>query len=129
MPGFDQKDLAECADAEGLVARAMHMADSTARDELLESAYRLLLPLVGKQLPAAQYLYACNFLSRECDRQEAIEARYIELIQAAAHGAHAAAQFRLGQMFDSGGELGHDAERSAHCSICPVGSWRQSVVR
>lgn len=114
MPGFDQKDLAECADAEDLVARAMHMADSTARDELLERAYRLLLALVGKQLPTAQYLYACNFLSRECDRQEAIEARYIELIQAAAHAGHVHAQFRLGQMYDRGGELDHDAEQSAH---------------
>jgi len=114
MTGFDQKDLAECADAEGLVARAMHMADSTARDELMERAYQLLVPLVTKQMPAAQYLYACYFLSRECEREEDIERRYIELIQAAAHAGDASAQFRLGQMLDRGGELDHDAEQSAY---------------
>jgi TPR repeat protein len=114
MPtAFNEKDHADCAAAKQFVHRAMRISDETAREELMERAYQLLVPLVAKQLPAAQYLYACHFLSRECEREQDIERRYIELTQAAAHGGHAAAQFRLGEMFDSGGELGHDAEQSA----------------
>ena len=113
MRGFSEKDIAECAEAERHVERAMQTADPRARDESMERAYRLLLPLVSRQLPSAQYLYACQFLSRECEREEEIGPRYRELIEAAAHAGHAVAQFRLGQMYDRGGELDHDPEQSA----------------
>jgi TPR repeat protein len=91
----------------------MRLTDEAIRDELMDQAYRLLVPLVARQLPAAQYLYACYFLSRECERAEDVGPRYIELIQAAAQARHPRAQFRLAQMLDRGGELEHDAERSA----------------
>jgi len=115
MPtAFNDKDRADCAEAESLVDRAMHTSDQAVCDELMDRAYQLLVPLVTKQMPAAQYLYACDFLSRECEREEDIERRYIELIQAAARAGHASAQFRLGQMLDRGGELDHDAKQSAY---------------
>jgi TPR repeat protein len=111
---FTEQDHADCAEAERLVDDADRMSEETARDALMERAYRLLVPLVAKRLPAAQFLHACYFLSRECEREEDIERRYIELVQDTAHAGHAAAQFRLGQMFDDGGELDHDPEQSAH---------------
>ena len=110
---FTEQDHADRAEAERLVDRAMRMPDETARDALMDRAYRLLVPLVAKRLPAAQFLHACHFLSRECEREEDVERRYIELVQDAAHGGYPPAQFRLGQMLDRGGELEHDAERSA----------------
>lgn len=114
MPtAFDEKEHADCSAAERLVDRATHISDETTYDALMEQAYQLLAPLVAKQLPAAQYLYACCFLSRECEREEDIEPRYIELIQAAARAGYPRAQFRLAQMLDRGGELEHDAEESA----------------
>jgi TPR repeat protein len=110
---FDAKDHADCAAAERLIDRATRTSDDATRDELMDQAYRLPAPLVARQLPAAQYLYACCFLSRECERAEEVEPRYIELVQAAAQAGDPRAQFRLAQMLDRGGELEHDAERSA----------------
>ncbi|HTO84727.1 MAG TPA: hypothetical protein VMQ73_21070 [Methylomirabilota bacterium] len=110
---FSEKDFEDCAAAERLVDAAMSDPNEAASD-LMEQAYQLLLPLVERRLPAAQYLYACHFLSRERGSAEEIEPRFIELIHAAARAGHAAAQFRLGQMLDRGGELGHDAQQSAH---------------
>jgi TPR repeat protein len=110
---FAEKDHADCAKAERLIDRAMGTSDDATRDELMDQAYRLLVPLVARQLPAGQYLYACYFLSRECGPAEDVGPRYIELIQAAAQAGHPRAQFRLAQMLDRGGELEHDAKRSA----------------
>jgi uncharacterized protein len=108
-----RKDLEDYAAAERLVDAATSASNEAASGDLMEQAHRLLLPLVERRLPAAQYLYACYFLSREYKRAKEIEPRFIELIQASARAGHAAAQFRLGQMLDRGGELGHNAQQSA----------------
>jgi uncharacterized protein len=92
---------------------ATRISDEGTYDALMDRACQLLAPLVARQLPAAQYLHACYFLSRECAREEDVEPRYIELIQAAAQAGHPLAQFRLAQMLDRGGALEHDAEESA----------------
>jgi len=112
--GFTEQDQADCAAAGQLIDRAGRIsADEAAYDELMERAHQLVTPLLAKQLPAAQYLHACYFLSCECERKEDIEPRYAELIQAAARAGYPRAQFRLAQMLDRGGELAHDAEESA----------------
>jgi TPR repeat protein len=112
MPtAFNEKEHADCAEAEQLIDRW----GARGEDESMDRAYQLLVPLVEKQMPAAMYLYACYLVSRECANEEDAERRYIELIQAAAHAGHAAAQFRLGQELDRGGDLlPHDAEQSAN---------------
>jgi hypothetical protein len=83
-------------------------------DELESRAYELLLPLVKKRLPHAQFLYACYLASRESESEEDYFRRYAELVRDAAQAGHAQAQFTLGQLYDRGGELGHDAEVSAY---------------
>ena len=111
MSAPDQRNIAEI---ERLIQHAGRISDQAEHDALMEQSYALLLPLVQKQVPAAQYLYACHFLSREGKRAEDAARRYQELVRAAARGAHAAAQFRLGQMLDDGGELDHDPGQSAY---------------
>ena len=102
-----------CAEAEELVDRAWVTEDPDTVDALLKEAHRLLVPLVAKGLPHAQYLHACCTLGTEGKDEAEYDRRYCELIEAAAKQGHAKAQFRLGQLYDDG-ELGRNPELSAH---------------
>jgi uncharacterized protein len=111
---FAAEDNASCDEAERLIKAFCSTEDKEAGGELRRKAGELLLPLVKRGMPHARYLYACYLLAKEITDKAAYEQRYFSLIESAAHQGHAKAQFRLGQAYDEGGELGHNAAVSAH---------------
>lgn len=104
----------DCARAEALIDQAYECTDESLHDSLLAQAHELLAPLVAAGTPEALYLHACCTLSREGLDDQAFEARYIALIQQAAHAGDQRAQFRLGQMYEPDSELPAHAQASAY---------------
>lgn len=80
---------------------------------LLKQAHKILQPLSSHGHPHAQYLLAAKTLFLEIPYGEQYDKKHYALIRLAAESGHAKAQFRMGQGYDSGGELGEDPQSSA----------------
>jgi len=110
---YTNEDVEACAEAERLIDTAWTSEDPVASGSFLKQAYFLLRPLVEKRMPHALYLHACCTLSHEVKDEQEFDRRYFGLIKEAAEKGHAKAQFRLGQAYDRGGDLGEDPQQSA----------------
>ena len=107
-------DQAIYGQAENLIERAHRCADEDLSYSLLEQAYFLLAPLVGRGFPPALYLHACYTLALE-NLDDASEAkRHADLIKRAAEAGDAKAQFALGQLLEGGDGLPKDIVAAAH---------------
>lgn len=111
MPRRTDSRKLMCADR--LIEQAWHAENRRQYYRLLKQAHRILRPLSRQGLPHSQYLLAAETLFLDIPYGEQYDKMHYALIRSAAESGHAKAQFRLGQAYDSFGDLGEDPPCSA----------------
>lgn len=106
-------DSRKLVHADKRIEQAWHAENRRQYYRLLKHAHEILLPLANHGHPHAQYLLAEQTLFLDVPYGETYDKKHYALLRSAAESGHAKAQFRLGQAYDSGGDLGEYPECSA----------------